>query len=231
MQAIALCAVATTAEIGFAVQDCAELEGKSVEECAKYLAQPRASVEDRCVSYSMDQIGDKRYVPAAEILVQYVDYQIRDFSHERNFRVRLGLGRSGAFPAVDALFEIGRPAIVYLVNRLATEDRPGTARDNAVLALQSICRRNMAEAVSILAEASHKAADKMRAENLIRAARLASDKCPAQLKTQCISALTQQRRDEKRRRAGALHQPRAKRETSPATAREAQSRHFKEEPS
>ena len=81
IQAIALCAVAFTAESTFAVQECAELEGKSVEESAKYLAQPRASVQDRCVSYAMDQIGAKQYVSAAQILVQYVDYQVRDFSH------------------------------------------------------------------------------------------------------------------------------------------------------
>jgi len=67
----------------------------------------------------MDQIGAKQYVPAAQILVQYVDYQVRDFSHEQNSRVRFGLGRSRAFPAVDALFEIGPPAIIHLANYAA----------------------------------------------------------------------------------------------------------------
>ncbi len=64
-----------------------------------------------CVSYALDQIGQKHYAPAAEIVVRYVDYKIRDLSHEQNFRAKYGLGRSdGVLPAPDAIFGVGRPA-------------------------------------------------------------------------------------------------------------------------
>ena len=163
-------------------ESCTRLAGKGPEESVRYLAVSRNSSESNCVAYAVHEVGVRDYAAGAEVLVRYLDYAVPMPPDSGTV--------TDKYPAIGALFSIGKPAVAPLRAATSREVVPGIARDNAVLTLMFIYRANPAEAVSLLRNASHNALDNTEEENLLRAARFASDKCPVNLTTQCLNGLS-----------------------------------------
>lgn len=143
--------------------DCAELANKSPEECAKYLARPRKSTENACVVYAILEIGHRHHAAAVGTLVQYLDYQTALPPKLSGFTL------VEKYPAINALFVIGKPAVGPLIGAISKEDTSETVRENAVVTMLQLFRDNMPGAVSTLSGASRNAADNAASERLVPA--------------------------------------------------------------
>ena len=107
----------------FAASVCADLENKKPESRLEYLQGERARLDRNCVLYSIEQLGNGRYVPAIKTLVGYLDYRKPDppgFGDPAAPHVVSHPEWSGSlYPAGTALAQIGKPAVPQLVDVIA----------------------------------------------------------------------------------------------------------------
>jgi hypothetical protein len=134
---------------------------------------------------------------AAYVLATYLDFRMPDMQdkdrEQRQHMDRIPwLGEK--YPAADALFEIGKPASPILV-RVVGETSISLLRDNALEVLLAIHSEDMADAVTMLNQASRSALDPATSIRLLDAARKEAAKCPSDLRNRCEGVLLEQNRD------------------------------------
>jgi len=169
---------------------CPEQQGMKPEQLLKSLEGDRATLKSRCIVNAINQLGEKRYAPAADTLTTYLDFRMPGTENKGHeiFIVRIpALGDK--YPAATALFEIGKAASPSLVRAIADSSTPELLRDNAVEVLFDVYRENLADAVSVLNRASRSASDAASSMRLWDAARKEAGKCPSELRPRCEEAL------------------------------------------
>ena len=173
-----------------AVFSCAELEGARPEVHLEYLQRDRSALRPDCIFYAMDQIGLKHYAPAVKTLIKYLDYRVPEDPAKARLPVIMRVPMLGSlYPAITALFEIGKPAVPDLVGAIAGQDTTDVARNNAIEALFLIHREDVSEAVALLNRASKESTDRQASQRLMDAARRMADKCRGPAISSCMKAL------------------------------------------
>ena len=169
---------------------CAELEGAKPEVHLEYLQRDRSALKPDCIFYAIDQIGLKHYAPAIKTLIRYLDYPVPEDPAKARWPVIMRIPTLGSlYPAITALFEIGKPAIPDLVDSIADPDMTDVARSNAIEALFLIHREDVSEAVALLNRAGKESADRLASQRLMDAARRMADKCRGPAISSCMKAL------------------------------------------
>jgi hypothetical protein len=173
-----------------AVFSCAELDGAKAEVHLEYLQRDRSALKPDCIFYAMDQIGLKHYAPAVKTLIKYLDYRVPEDPSKAGLPVIMRIPTLGSlYPAIPALFEIGKPAALDLVGSIADPDTPDVARSNGIEALFLIHREDVSEAVALLNRAGRESADRLASQRLMDAARRMADKCRGPAISSCMKAL------------------------------------------
>lgn len=168
--------------------DCAELDAATPQQLVEYLRGDRPSLRQACVVYAINKLGVEGYAPATGVLVTYLDYRGPDDPQ----RVRTGVVLHAwwpIYPAADALFLIGKPAIPDLIGAIAGSDTPDLVRKSAIHVLGNIQRDEPSRAVATLVSASKATKDAGASQRLLDAAKEAVVQCAADTRYRCLDAL------------------------------------------
>lgn len=165
---------------------CNELEGAPEQKLLEYLQRERAGLQQICIVYAIDQLGDLHHALAAKTLVMYLDVDWPDSAPGVGHDVT---GRTLFYPAVVALSSIGKPAIPALVRVLGDPTVSELVRKNAFQALAFAQGGGAPEAVALLVRASRAEKDPIISVRLVNSAREAAARCPNPLFSACQSAL------------------------------------------
>ena len=177
----------------FSEASCRELKHTTPERMVEYLQQSTGALSQTCVAYAIDELGSRKHVAAAEILTKYLDFPRpgTELNGRTNVIVRIPwLG--DYYPAVDALFEIGRPAIPSLIRVLGAGGTSDLARRNAVGVVGAVFRDNVVDAVVLLNDANRSAEDPGVAGRLLDAAKQMVKECPGSVQPRCQAVLWNQ---------------------------------------
>ena len=118
----ALLLLAPTQSIG-ADEGCLTLKGKDAAAHLEYLRGDRSKLVGQCIVTAIGYVGGKRYAQGSAVLIQYLDYQ----DPASLFRRDIGASILYAYPAVSALYNIGKPVVPELITTIADA---GTRRAN-----------------------------------------------------------------------------------------------------
>jgi len=169
---------------------CAELEGAKPEVHLEHLQRDRSALKPDCIFYAIEQIGLKRYAPAVKTLIKYLDYRVPEDPTKAHLPVIMRAPMLGdVYPAVRALFLIGKPATPDVVEAIASPDTTDVARNNAIEALFLIHREDVSEAVAQLNRAGKESIDWQASQRLLDAARRMADMCRGPAINSCMNAL------------------------------------------
>jgi hypothetical protein len=171
---------------------CPELQGAKPQVHLEYLQRDRAVLTPACIAYAADQIGLQQYSPAVKTLLRYLDYRLPEDPARAHLAAISRTPTLGTlYPATDALFEIGKPAVPDLVELIASSATSEIARSNAIQVLFLIHRSDVAESVRVLMRASKASSDREASMRLYDAARAAAAKCKEPGHNSCMSALSE----------------------------------------
>jgi hypothetical protein len=122
---------------------------------------------------AIERLGDLKATAAIDDLIQLIGFR-RTFSWERNdgFVVeRQPITPGNRYPAVSALFQIGKPALPALVQVIEGSESNSIESTNATYAVQSIFRENLPEGVKYLRHAAKQSFTVLMGQRLSTAAR------------------------------------------------------------
>jgi hypothetical protein len=145
------------------------------DEIAKLLAvlrdaEVRKMHPEQVVS-AIQRLGEMRAVEAIDDLVGLLTFA-RRFEWERDDAIIeiQPITPGNRYPASEALFEIGRPALPALVKVIELNKLDSLPGQNALFAIRNIFRENLSEGVKYLKSAAEASATPDSAQNLSRAA-------------------------------------------------------------
>jgi len=170
---------------------CPELEPSNLPELVEYLKQDRAALKEACIVYAVGKLGVRRYAPAVAILVKYLDFRGPDDPQRAKYGV-MQHSYWPIFPAENALFLIGKPAIPDLISVIAASGTPDRIRKSATSTLGSILREEPSRAVATLVRASRAEKDPDASMRLLDAAKEAATDCAPAIRSGCVNALYEQ---------------------------------------
>jgi hypothetical protein len=171
---------------------CSELRKAPSANLMRYLQGNGSSLKVECVAYAISRLGKERYVPAAEVLTRYLDFKVIP---QRLGNSPVPISRipwHDEYPAMEALVEIGFPAVSALTKAIAEGFGTSVALDNAIETLLAIYKGGPNEAIKRLIEAQ--AAGAARADRLRQAAALSVGRCPLEFRKRCENALAESKR-------------------------------------
>jgi hypothetical protein len=166
----------------FAASACAALENKNAEARLEYLQGDRSLLDKDCILYAIERFGNERYSAAVKTLVGYLDYRNPD---PPLVPKRL---TPTAYPAVEALFQIGKSAIPDVVEVIADAATSDLVRNNAGDAVFAIYRADPAEGIAVMVRAAHATTDPMASLRLMDQARRQATRCGPQWRNDCENA-------------------------------------------
>jgi hypothetical protein len=174
----------------FAAYPCADLENKKPELLLEYLQGERSRLDRNCAPYAIEQLGNDHYEAAIKTLIGYLDYRAPDPPSVTFLGVKVTprVAWWVPYPAVDALFLIGKTAIPQLIEAVADASTSDVARDNAGDAVLAIYRGDIPEGVAVLARASHTRTDPTESIRLVDQASRQAGKCILEMKNDCENA-------------------------------------------
>jgi len=121
---------------------------------------------------AIERLRDLKAVAAVDDLIQLIGFS-RTFSWERTDGSILELQPitpGNRYPAVSALFQIGKPALPALVKVIEGFESNSVENQNATYAVQSIFRDNLPEGVKYVREAATQSFTTLMAQRLSTAA-------------------------------------------------------------
>lgn len=150
--------------------------------CSGFMGTPAASIsflreqvdvrDSPCITTVIEKLGKAEAMPAVEVLIRYLDFvdpttapRPDGFADKRP-----------AYPAVDALFLIGKPATADLLSAIQNSELP-LIRRNAVKAYEAIYRDNLALGLHILKTSEQAASSAERGNRLRQAREILADDC------------------------------------------------------
>lgn len=189
------CLVAATC-VAATTPPCPELQGKKPANLLAYLDRDRAALSPDCIVYAIRELGAQQYVAAVNTLAMYLDFRMPGTEKKVHDVTIVRIPTLGdKYPAVVALFEIGKPALPSLVHMIGHGATSDLLRNNALEVVLVIHRENMAEAVRALSHASRTSSDSATAIRLWDAARKEASRCPGEIRNHCEDALLEQNRN------------------------------------
>ena len=165
---------------------CEKVAKSSSAELMELLKGDLQSTTPECIEQAVVRLGDFREASAAAVLVNFLD-----FKRPLNEREKLGINmRWERFPAVGALFSIGKPAIPALLATLRSEKITEVARQNAIRAVSTIFRDDPPQGVGELRKAAREAKEPTEAARLRSGAESAAALCSDSWRDRCKGELT-----------------------------------------
>jgi hypothetical protein len=168
---------------------CAKLQKTTPGLRLQYLQGDRAGLDRGCVIYAIKQLGNDRYAPAIETLVGYLDFREpgpRNWGTAKNpFIPRNGLPPGGLYPAVGALFQIGKTTVPKLIEAIADSATTDLVRANAGDTVLAIYCADPPAGIAAIVSAAHANADPAAAIRLMDEARRQASLCIAQTRNEC----------------------------------------------
>lgn len=126
------------------------------------------------VAQAIAALGQLRATAAVEDLIKLITFK-RTFPQERGTPegvvndIHL-ITREGRFPAIGALFEIGKPSLPSLVRLIADHDAKSLQSENALVAVRLIFRDQPQAGVQYLKDAGEKSSSSLARQRLLMAA-------------------------------------------------------------
>jgi hypothetical protein len=166
-------------------EECDSLRSASPESLVSFLeANPTSEDNAECFTFAIQKLGEKRYNPAIPALAKLLDFRRPPDEHEkRGYYIRM----RDSYPAVDALFEIGKDALPSVLEVIKTESTSALVRENAVSVWMDINRNETPKAVARLRQEADKASDAAK-QNLEWALSKALTWCSPTDAAQCKAA-------------------------------------------
>ena len=169
---------------------CRELEGAKPETHLAYLERERSALNTECIEYAMIHLGFEHHLPAIGVLIKWLDYRRPEVPSKDPAVVQVHPTWQGSiYPAMTALFMIGKPAVPDLISVVANRDATDLVRDHALETYRMIGRDDPPNAVAALVRASREAADAGAGQRLWDAAKQAATRCSPQIRNDCIHTL------------------------------------------
>lgn len=167
--------------------------------CSAFMETPDTSIsflreqfnirDSPCITTVIETLGKAQATQAVEVLIRYLDFVDPTTAPRPDGFADKRL----VYPAVDALFLIGKTATADLLSAIQTSESP-IKRRNAVKAYEAIYRDNLALGLHIL-KTSEQAASSAERENRLRQAReMLADDCAHRSEEEvlmCQKAVTQ----------------------------------------
>jgi hypothetical protein len=129
--------------------------------------------EPEKVADALTRLGRMKAVEAVSDIIRLLDFK-RTFDWEDNPQGFINeiqpITAASRYPAIGALFEIGRPSLGALVEVLATQEPGSVVSENALRTLSLIFREKPGNAIRFLRRAADTASSALRAERLSGAA-------------------------------------------------------------
>jgi len=125
-------------------------------------------------------LAAKRYPQASSVLIHYLDYRVR--SHMKAPLTPL------IYPAVDALYSLGKQVVPELVAAISDGATTDLARQNAAETIFLIYGTKP-EGIAVLVVAAHAESDVLSAVRLMDQARRLAGRCPAATRNDCENAV------------------------------------------
>ena len=153
---------------------CEPLKTKDTQVLRDFLQQQQSSRQSPCLTSVIKHLGQLRDVEAIHLLVSYLDY----------LEPKTGLLPNGGatirprYPAVDALFQIGKPATIELLSAIQAGDSP-KIRENAVKAYEYVYRDDLSSGIRGLKTATRLAKTDDERRRLNEALQKLLDACNA----------------------------------------------------
>jgi HEAT repeat protein len=121
---------------------CATLKTKDTQALRELLEEQQTLRESPCLPSAIRQLGQLRDVEAIHLLVGYLDYLEPKTGPLPNG----GATVRPSYPAVSALFQIGKPAAIELLSAIQAGGTP-RARENAVRAYADVFRDDLSSGI------------------------------------------------------------------------------------
>jgi hypothetical protein len=165
--------------------DCSQVAASDPADLIKFLKTEASIADPTCVAKAIVRLGDFRTPAGAAVLIGLLDFQRPESVKEKYHLADL----HDKFPAVPALFSIGKPAIPALLAKLQTGEMDAVARSNAIRTITAIYRDNPPNAIATFMRAATKATDQGAAVRLESCARDAIAFCGEKWRVKCEEAL------------------------------------------
>jgi len=180
----ALLLLAPTQSIG-ADEGCLTLKGKDAAAHLEYLRGDRSKLVGQCIVTAIGYVGGKRYAQGSAVLIQYLDYQ----DPASLFRRDIGASILYAYPAVSALYNIGKPVVPELITTIADAGTAELIRQNAAYAIALMYGATRPDGIAVLVSAAHAQTDPIASIHLMDQARWLASRCIPASKNDCENAV------------------------------------------
>ena len=156
--------VILSSSFALASSDCDKLSQASpgkqqpelVQPAMRILHQHKNAIQNDCLLNAVRLAGKQKVVDAIPYLIEMLDW-------EEKSRDRYKFHPKGSeFPAIDALFQIGEPAVPSLIRVLAEQNPNSNESRNALHAFMLIHRDDLAKGIQSLKEESQRRSGVMR---------------------------------------------------------------------
>jgi len=168
-----------------AQETCPDLSSSSTKELISFLERNGHAADPACVKKIITQLGDAKQVAAINVLISLLEFRRPDTEMEKQHLLSI----EDRYPAVEALFQIGMPAVPSLVSALASYRTSDLSRQNALRALEEIHSEDPTKAISLLRKAASEAKTGAEAVRLESAARDVMKYCGKLWHDRCAAAL------------------------------------------
>lgn len=142
-----------------------------------------------CVTKIIYHLGETKDVSSVTVLIGLLDFRRPDTEMEKQ-HIRT---MEGKYPAVEALFSIGKPAVPAIVSTLAGGKTSDISRENALLTLVEIYREDPSLVIPLLKKAAEGAKTSVEAARLQSSARDVIKYCGKVWHDTCVTASTKPR--------------------------------------
>jgi len=183
---LAVCIVLAIGMKGLATQEQDPYTDHEIARLLKIIRNEQSRIEDpEKVGAAIATLGELRAKAAADDLIKLITFR-RTFPQDNvpnGIIVELHtITRSGRYPAVGSLFEIGQPSLLPLVTLLSDCDTKSVESVNALTAVMLIFREDPPAGVEYLKDAAEKANYPLQRQRLLSAAEKAKGRPPLVIK-------------------------------------------------
>jgi hypothetical protein len=165
--------------------DCSDIASSKPSDLVQFLKTQGREADEECVSQAIVRLGGFRTTSGIDVLIDLLDFQRPQSTSEK---LHL-FDPHDKFPAVQALFGAGLPAVPQLIRKLEDGRATEVVRANAIRTVVLIYRDDPSKAITRFMHASRTANGQGQAVRLEACAKDAVKFCGS-LKDRCEAALS-----------------------------------------
>jgi hypothetical protein len=177
-------------------QQCVELREADSASLIAFLSKDKEiAVGSRpgCVTYALSRLGDEKSAESSAVVSNYLDFRRPMTADEKEMdRLHISMSAREFYPAVLTLFQIGKPALPALIEKIGEADASKDVFDNAIRALMFIFRQEPSEGIRFLKKSADESHDPKVVAQIKRAIEPALKWCGTSRKEQCQAVLQDQ---------------------------------------